>query len=145
MTTKKVCRKTFRTKEAFLQNTIDYYSKNVKRRNMKVVGKDSANCKYNPFNTKNIKSQGCAIGRFMTHKNALKADKRGLTVDEILLKNKKLIPVWMRKFKNEFLFCIQMLHDRDENWDKKGLSKYGKGYIKYIIYAFDLIPKKIKF
>lgn len=103
----------------FLDDTIKYYSENVKRR-----CKSEKGCFYDAATIgKDKVSAGCAIGRWMTDAQKKKADKGGqCPVDEL---PSDLVPKSLRKYHMEFLVSVQLLHDNDNNWHMSGLSDEG--------------------
>jgi len=84
-----------------------------------------------------IGENACAIGRELTNLEAKKLDKTNCSVN-----NKEvyyLLPVRLRNMGLNFLYDIQILHDRKKNWNENGLSKIGEENIKKICekYYFD--------
>ena len=116
------------TEQEYLEDTVKYYSKNPNK----------LRCQYNGYCTYSSGEKGvvgCAIGRKLTKKNREYFDREymdGITIGDILNLDihKKLLPVWMRNMKDTFLKGLQVLHDTEEYWDDKGLSKSGKQHVK---------------
>ncbi len=105
---------------AFLNDTLEYYSTDVSRRNID----DDRNCLYSPLN-KN--SDGCAIGRFMKKTDSAFLDKNKIgSIITVFNKYPERIPLWMKSLGIDFLNVIQLLHDENDYWNEKGLSPDGK-------------------
>ena len=116
------------TEQEYLEDTVKYYSKNPKKLRCQYDGA----CTYSSGEKGVV---GCAIGRKLTKKNREYLDREyidGITIGDILYLgiHKKLLPVWMRNMKDTFLKGLQSLHDSEQYWDDKGLSKSGKQYVK---------------
>lgn len=123
------------TRLEFLNDTITYYSENVDRRCTYEHG-----CFYSPINSdKQGISEGCAIGRHLDSELQLRLDKdsigdSGVSNDEVF----ESLPTWLQELGQDFLVSIQILHDRKENWDSKGLSEIGKEHVNNIITKYDI-------
>ena len=117
------------TEQEYLEETVKYYSKDPYKLRCQYEG----SCKYSSGKKGVV---GCAIGRKLTKKNREYFDRQymnGIAIEDILNldSDKKLLPVWMRNMKGTFLIGIQTLHDAEQYWDDKGLSKPGKQYVKW--------------
>jgi hypothetical protein len=108
----------------FLEDTIKYYSENVKRRCTTVKA-----CYYSPVSAKKEGiSTGCAIGRFLKPEDAIKIDSHDpMSIHNVLSHGelKDLIPQWMQDLGTEFLKQVQGIHDNDFNWNEEGLTPLG--------------------
>jgi hypothetical protein len=126
-----------------LQDVIKHFSKSPNT----LRSKDpSGKCLYNPPPNKK-KSIGCAIGIYLSEEVAETFDNQHITsIDSIFSRPplKKLLPDWMKKMDVNFLKEIQELHDDEENWSSKGLSKEGKEYTKEICKEYKLDFNKLK-
>lgn len=112
-----------------LNDTIAYYSKDIRRR---CVGKDGL-CRYSSKTINSRYGAGCAIGRHLTPANRLEADSGGVMSVGVLITNRPhLIPRWMKKINVSILDNIQFLHDNNLHWCKSGLSSAGKKYVALI-------------
>ena len=116
------------TEQEYLEDTVKYYSKNPKKLRCQYDGA----CTYSSGEKGVV---GCAIGRKLTKKNREYLDREyidGITIEDILYLglHKKLLPVWMRNMRGNFLISLQGLHDLERNWDDKGISNHGKHYVK---------------
>ena len=116
------------TEQEYLEDTVKYYSKDPNKLRCEYVG----SCTYSSGEKGVV---GCAIGRKLTKKNREYFDRQymnGIAIEDILNldSDKKLLPVWMRNMKDTFLIGLQTLHDAEDCWDDKGLSKSGKQYVK---------------
>lgn len=116
---------------AMLDDVVKHFSKNPEElRSVNTEG----DCLYHPPTNK-PRSIGCAIGMYMSWKNAKELDKKGVfgiftvCVDRF---KAKLLPKWMNELNVEFLGALQRLHDSQENWESKGLSRIGKQQVKRI-------------
>lgn len=88
------------TPEEFLASTIEYFGKDPKVR--RCVGAEDS-CRYSPANVTNplVKTQGCAIGRFLKPRVKLLFDNEDHTaIGRVLAKssNMVMIPEWMQKW-----------------------------------------------
>lgn len=113
-----------------LNDTVEYYSENTKRRCQGEAG----GCFYNPASVglEHI-SDGCAIGRWMTPVQKQSADAwLGGTVGVSELPP-ELMPEKLKKYSIKFLSAIQNLHDSNLNWDERGLTRYGEREVNDIL------------
>ncbi len=101
-----------------LDDTVKYYSENVKRRSINKDGK----CFYRSGRN------ACAIGRFLTKDKAEFCDSQmNNSVGGIY----GHLPFVLAQFDRTFLKAIQSLHDKKQHWNEKaGLSS--EGHEKYI-------------
>lgn len=102
------------TKEEFLLDTVEYYSRDTNRRCIKYNG-----CYYSPSTAKKEGiSEGCAIGRHLSPELQRKLDSfenSGVEHDHIF----QLLPSFLQKLDQEFLVDIQWFHDADKFWNSK--------------------------
>lgn len=119
------------TREQFLLDTINYYSKDTSRRST-----NGNYCTYSPVNS-NSKGDGCAIGRWLSPKLKLKLDSIGNPAVHNQIIFCKL-PDWMQEFGVKFLDSVQSLHDTSHCWDNSGLSIQGKKEVNNIIKTYKL-------
>jgi hypothetical protein len=111
--------------EAFLDETVSYFSEDVNRRCSNGKGR----CYYNPADIdKEDISEGCAIGRLMTQAQKEEADFN----DSVGVLPKHLIPERLKDFNLGFLRKVQALHDKELYWTKDGLSSWGKDMVESI-------------
>lgn len=96
--------KKFKTREALLQDSIDYYWGKPERRCLKQGSLNA--CQYSASET----SLGCAIGRLIPKNIAKKLDVHNQSVDERATQN--LLPDWLKAFGIPFLSDLQILHDQ---------------------------------
>lgn len=79
-------------------------------------------------------SQGCAIGRLIEDKELCRkldgsfSDDSSVTNGEVFA----CLPVEIREYGRVFLAELQSLHDYLPNWDKDGLSQFGKNKVSSI-------------
>lgn len=129
--------KKFETKEEFLLDALEYYTKDSRRRCT-----SRGACTYSPTNSaKNGISEGCIIGRHLSRKNQLLADNIGedTNIKHILETHSTLIPLWIRNFGGDFLLDCQLLHDNSANWNSvSGLNSIGISSLKTIIREYNL-------
>jgi hypothetical protein len=97
--------------------------------------------------TVGIDSDGCFVGRFLTPKDRLKADKMDIMGVATLIKRGDKygidIPSVIRN--NESLFVeFQALHDLSGYWGKNELSELGKEKLKEVIQRFSLDGKEFE-
>lgn len=94
--------KKFKTREEILQNAIDYYWGKPERKCLSKIG---STCIYSPSDT----SMGCAIGRLVSKKVAVKLDELGSSVGNLEIF--ELLPEWLKAMGQDFLHSLQSLHD----------------------------------
>lgn len=105
--------KKFETREALLQDAIDYYWGKPER---KCVD-ESGNCKYTPSPT----SEGCAIGRLLPKDIAETLPYDAGVYDSRVWDS---LPEWLKAMGQEFLKDLQILHD---------ISKFALKYERDIV------------
>lgn len=106
------------TKLEILEETVAFYSEDTSRRAYtKNVG-----CEYNTSDGRH-----CAVGRcFNENIQALGDDYSGNQVGiDAILDFDSLLQDKYKGHNIEFWSYLQLLHDIDDNWDKKGLTKIG--------------------
>jgi len=88
---------------------------------------------YGPTST----SPGCAIGMYLRPDVASKIEGSPILV---VMKSylETILPKWLRNMDSFFLDDIQLLHDRNINWDEGGISLRGKEIILNIIETHNL-------
>jgi hypothetical protein len=81
---------------------------------------------------------GCAIGRKIPNKRLCdRLDGEYTTsVDDPSIFNK--LPAKLKELGQDFLTDLQKLHDEENNWNEKGLSKVGKAARTKILKTFKL-------
>ena len=95
----------------FLNDTVKYYSENVKRR-----ASDGTACNYR------MDKKACAIGRYLKKDVADYLDAQyGAGISKFY----GILPPILKQFGASFLASIQTLHDRGQYWDKNGLTEAG--------------------
>lgn len=116
------------TKQEFLQNTVDYYSKDPLNRRCVL----NNCCYYDPVKAEKPKSNGCAIGRYLKKVNRAKFQNQMDDLSHSGIYNVyktpdalKLLPKWMRDMEINFLQVVQNLHDDGSYWTDTGLSQEG--------------------
>jgi hypothetical protein len=115
------------TQEELLQNTINHFNIN----NRSVV---DGSCEY-----RDDKGNACAIGREIPDKLAYSKNGKNFSV----LKFFDELPKRLKNMNGNFLCRIQSLHDREVNWNEKGLTTTGKCFVEEIIINFKLDSSKI--
>lgn len=107
---------------AFLEEGINYYRADTRRRSIK-----NGVCYYNPLNTGNSISEGCFIGRQIEPKLRKSISQRqdAGRVNSFFRCNPELIPAKLLKYPIDFLMACQNLHDTDDNWSEAGMTGYG--------------------
>jgi hypothetical protein len=132
----------FKTKQEFLVDTLEYYTENPGGRRCK---NEFATCAYHPTTLKkDASSEGCAIGRHLDEADALYLDTEhnGTDIKTILFDKgiSKLIPDWMKAFGEDFLVDVQEFHDWDDYWDLDNdkLSGDGKNKLEGMIGKYKL-------
>lgn len=112
-------KKQFETREALLQDALDYYWGKPKRQCL-MKGSDVL-CSYTPSET----SEGCAIGRLVELEVAEKLQDFNLAINERLF---ALLPEWLQAMGMDFLYALQKCHDKGFFKDKdKDRIKYRLG------------------
>jgi hypothetical protein len=100
-----------------LEETIQFYSEDTSRRS--IIG---SSCRYNGPDGKH-----CAAGRLMTKEGLALEDIEGKSIKANILKHgRNILKPEYREHNLDFLQDIQNLHDDDNYWDIKGLTKQGK-------------------
>lgn len=116
----------------FLNDMIDYYSENpVERR----CTNEERGCFYSPETINLPNSEGCAIGRKLPRDLANTIDKNGEYDITSVFDDPgyfPLIPEELKCLGVDFLLLVQGLHDNNNNWSDKGLSKLGNDKVEYI-------------
>ncbi len=110
-----------------LQDTVKYYTTNVKRR---CVDKNNE-CSYSA-KTLNKSSQGCAVGRLIPPKLRLEWDKKYPNKSISGIQCKETLPENLLELGINFLNDLQSLHDQPNNWDKEGLTQRGLDRVEQI-------------
>lgn len=110
----------------FLNDTVNHY--NINNRCSAIIGGYNS-CKYHPksLGLEGI-SEGCAIGRKVGRRLALKLDEIGGSVSTIF----EHLPKKLQELQDDFLMEVQELHDTSTYWNETGLSKVGKKMYNYI-------------
>jgi hypothetical protein len=109
-----------KTKLEIIEETANYY--NLTNRGVDEYGC----CVYYDKDTGNM----CAVGRCLIQPKKLK-DKE-LTVDNLFKTSqgfRRLKPEYKIKDQNFWMY-LQLFHDNNANWTKKGLSTKGKAHLK---------------
>jgi hypothetical protein len=96
-------KKQFETREALLQDALDYYWGKPERQCL-VKGYDTM-CSYTPSET----SEGCAIGRLVELDVAEKLQETNSTINGSLF---PLLPEWLQAMGHNFLYALQTCHDK---------------------------------
>jgi hypothetical protein len=113
-------KKTFKTKEEFLQDNLNYFWGKPERLSLNYLNE----CVYTPEG----ESEGCAIGRHISLKLAKKLDNIGGASNFTAF---NLLPKWMQKLEQDFLVAMQDLHDfqffTDKN--KEGILEKMKPFV----------------
>ena len=97
------------TKEFMLIDTLRYYHKHPRCANY-------GRCLYSSKTLDLKGTVGCAIGRFMTPKNRLKADSCNKGIIDLLRNEAHLFPKKLHNLGEDFLNACQSLHDNGINW-----------------------------
>lgn len=96
-------KKQFETREALLQDALDYYWGKPERQ---CLMKGSTNiCSYVASDT----SEGCAIGRLVDESTAKELQETNESLEAFYQFN--LLPDWLKNMGGQFLRRIQVLHD----------------------------------
>jgi hypothetical protein len=102
-------KKQFETREALLQDALDYYWGKPKHQCL-MKGSDVI-CSYTPSET----SEGCAIGRLVELEVAEKLEETNTSINESLF---VLLPEWLQAMGLDFLYALQKCHDKGFFKDK---------------------------
>ena len=92
--------KQFETREALLQDAIDYFWGKPERKCVNYFGA----CIYTPSET----SEGCAIGRLLPLDLAERLGFDGVSDDEVFYS----LPIWLQDMGQDFLTALQICHDK---------------------------------
>jgi len=115
-----------------LDDTVAYYSKDVKRLNYTHMRE----IRYSPKHTgKQGISEGCSIGRLMPPELQEQLDEKavffiGVPPNDIHAFSQ--LPKDLQKLGLKFIISLQWLHDHHVNWTKNGLSQTGKNIVAEI-------------
>lgn len=115
-------KKRFKTREALLQDTINYYWGKPER--LCISSINPSTCQYQPSET----SDGCAIGRLVSLKTAKILDYRNY--DITLPTQFAKLPKWLQNLGYDFLGTLQLLHDgehfakRDKNAVNRHMAQF---------------------
>ena len=89
---------------------------------------EGAGCAYR------VGEKACAIGRFMTDRQAYAADALNEGNSETAKALPEyLIPEELKEINRNFLTSVQVFHDESMNWDEKGLSEVGRAQFKSLL------------
>ena len=119
------------SRKQLLQNTINHFNSN----NRSTSG--AWDCLY-----RNKEGRSCAIGRELPDKLTKQLDnlpKPGVCQQDVFNK----LPQRLQNMGQGFLITLQNLHDKSQNWTKKGLSLVGKENVDSICQKFNI--KGIKY
>lgn len=122
------------SKEQIVDETVNFYSEDTKRR-ATAIGEVSdtkdplgSTCVYNTEDGRH-----CAVGRCLLpvyHEQGVNLLGNDKILDDLLMDNdKELDDMLQKQYRGQtksFWFKLQRLHDGDSNWDKKGLTYFGK-------------------
>ena len=115
-----------RTRQELLDNTVRHFNST----NRSIKDGDLSVCAYRTSD-----GLACAIGREISDELALKFDSEILgSVCNVFDK----LPLRLRNFGIFFLGDIQILHDAEDYWDKKGLNNDGREAVKEICEDYQL-------
>lgn len=112
-----------------LEDTVKYYSKDVKRRAYDPVSKT---CKYSGTDIKGCTGTGCAVGRLIPLK--LRRQLRNTVVKNIFYD----LPPEVQRLSLPFLENLQSLHDERYFWNSGGLTQMGLNKVAHIKKEFNL-------
>ena len=127
--------------QQMLQDVVTHFSKDpVGLRAIYSFG----GCFYTRVLEKSADNIGCAIGMYLTDKQAKEAQGHGY-IYEVIAENPRCLPKWMKELNKNFLAEVQILHDKDYFWSKENISSMGRIKVKEICKEFHLDFKKIKF
>lgn len=117
--------KTKEDKIALLEETAAFFNSGNRS-----TGPDGHSCLYwSPSN-----QEGCAIGRLIKDKELCKKldgefkDDSSVGSDEVFAR----LPIEIQEYGQVFLAELQALHDYHPNWDRDGLSQFGKNKVSSI-------------
>ena len=115
-------KKQFETREALLQDALDYYWGKPERRCL-MKGSEIF-CSYIPSET----SEGCAIGRLVELDVAEKLQKTNHSINGSLF---VLLPEWLQAMGMDFLYALQKCHDKGffKDKDKDRIKSLLGGYL----------------
>ena len=119
-----------RTRKELLDNTIARY--NIANR-----ARNGSGCSY-IIMADGVKNKGgrCAIGAEVSKDTAIALEETGASVAEDA--TFVLLPPRLKRLGQEFLEQVQLLHDVDENWNTRGLSKIGREEVRNIREDYNL-------
>lgn len=117
-------KKQFETREALLQDALDYYWGKPERQCL-MKGSDIL-CSYTPSET----SEGCAIGRLVELDVAEKLQETNSSINDILF---PLLPEWLQAMGHNFLYALQKCHDKGlfKDKDKETIENRLGGYVDF--------------
>ena len=118
-------KKQFETREALLQDALDYYWGKPQHRCM--VEGTSHQCSYIPSKT----SEGCAIGRLVELEVAKSLQESNASIHISTQFNK--LPDWLKALGYNFLTRIQEMHDGKDfvNKDKTNLIRLLESHVDF--------------
>ncbi len=127
------------SKLEILNETVDFYSADPKRRSYSVVD----GCTYNSED-----GTHCAVGRCLLpeyHELGTYLKGNNATISTLVEYNGNdfdaLLQEQYRGHEMEFWKRLQILHDSPENWDKSGITFDGELAVNKIIVTFELNKK----
>lgn len=103
----------------FLNETVQYYSEDVKRRAV-----ENVSCRY-----KTRDGKKCALGRWIPD-NLYNENIEGCGVEDLI--SRDLLPDNIKILGAKFLMHVQRLHDFSGSWDKTRLTENGIDYVEEI-------------
>lgn len=118
---------------AFLEDTVNHY--NINNRCEGNMG-----CKYSPYTVGlEGKSEGCAIGRKLGKRTAIKLDKDLVQQKSGVFNIFDRLPKYLQQLGMHFLSDLQSLHDHQQNWDEIGISEEGINEVALIKSKYELV------
>jgi hypothetical protein len=114
------------TKIEIISETAEFYSADTSRRSFVMKG-STTQCVYNAGDDRH-----CAVGRCMTEglkSQGVDLENNNSALEEVVASYSEVDELLEQKYHGhslKFWGDLQRFHDQSDNWDKEGVSTYGK-------------------
>lgn len=130
------------TSPEIIQKRLEILQWEMENRNLINRNAKSDGCRYEPFGGE--RKYGCAVGRLLPTEIQQKCDSfycidEGSSVSNANIL--KRLPEDILALGKKFLEALQGLHDDEDNWTEKGMSKYGYMRIEEMKRIFCKMPE----
>lgn len=124
------------TKLEIINETVEFYSADPKRRSFFIDEEDKQKCLYNGKN-----GEHCAVGRCLEdkyHEMGQDLPKNSFMLRDLFMGNDvnsldEMLKEKYRGHERMFWSDLQKLHDNPNNWTKTGISQIGQFYVDILI------------